>query len=164
MVFSLCWQNQQCESTSHEYNSEYMPMAAVNAAKKPRVWGCVKPGVKPCLCLLQGFLWEGKNCLLCLPLILGGWVTGWDCYNSLLMEFMLLCQRKTKLSVKSLETFWIITGVLVPRNAIASHLCKVMILCMRKRYTTVLFRFLRWCMIPKISVGKWCTKFMSVTG
>ncbi|OXB76881.1 UNVERIFIED_CONTAM: hypothetical protein H355_002574 [Colinus virginianus] len=29
--------NQQCESNSHEYNSEYMPMAAVNAAKKPRI-------------------------------------------------------------------------------------------------------------------------------
>ncbi|XP_032920863.1 inducible T-cell costimulator-like isoform X1 [Catharus ustulatus] len=29
--------NQKCESSSHEYNSEYMPMAAVNAAKKPRV-------------------------------------------------------------------------------------------------------------------------------
>ncbi|KAM6332505.1 inducible T-cell costimulator [Podargus strigoides] len=29
--------NQQCESSSHEYNSEYMPMAAVNAAKKPRI-------------------------------------------------------------------------------------------------------------------------------
>lgn len=39
MAFSLCWQNQQCESKSHEYNSEYMPMAAVNAAKTPRIWG-----------------------------------------------------------------------------------------------------------------------------
>ncbi|KAM4669359.1 inducible T-cell costimulator [Amazona ochrocephala] len=29
--------NQQCESKSHEYNSEYMPMAAVNAAKTPRI-------------------------------------------------------------------------------------------------------------------------------
>ncbi|NXU44673.1 ICOS protein, partial [Drymodes brunneopygia] len=29
--------NQKCESNSHEYNSEYMPMAAVNAAKKPRI-------------------------------------------------------------------------------------------------------------------------------
>ncbi|XP_005519932.1 PREDICTED: inducible T-cell costimulator [Pseudopodoces humilis] len=29
--------NQTCESNSHEYNSEYMPMAAVNAAKKPRI-------------------------------------------------------------------------------------------------------------------------------
>ncbi|XP_065606463.1 inducible T-cell costimulator-like [Cyrtonyx montezumae] len=29
--------NQQCESNSHEYNSEYMPMAAVNTAKKPRI-------------------------------------------------------------------------------------------------------------------------------
>ncbi|NXI73965.1 ICOS protein, partial [Anseranas semipalmata] len=29
--------NQQCESNSHEYNSEYMPMAAVNAAKKTRI-------------------------------------------------------------------------------------------------------------------------------
>ncbi|NXO14521.1 ICOS protein, partial [Oriolus oriolus] len=29
--------NQKCDSTSHEYNSEYMPMAAVNAAKKPRI-------------------------------------------------------------------------------------------------------------------------------
>ncbi|XP_061234582.1 inducible T-cell costimulator-like [Neopsephotus bourkii] len=29
--------NQQCESKSHEYNSEYMPMAAVNAAKNPRI-------------------------------------------------------------------------------------------------------------------------------
>ncbi|NXA59006.1 ICOS protein, partial [Mohoua ochrocephala] len=29
--------NQKCDSNSHEYNSEYMPMAAVNAAKKPRI-------------------------------------------------------------------------------------------------------------------------------
>ncbi|XP_009075793.1 PREDICTED: inducible T-cell costimulator-like [Acanthisitta chloris] len=29
--------NRKCESNSHEYNSEYMPMAAVNAAKKPRI-------------------------------------------------------------------------------------------------------------------------------
>ncbi|NXC90051.1 ICOS protein, partial [Cercotrichas coryphoeus] len=29
--------NRKCESSSHEYNSEYMPMAAVNAAKKPRI-------------------------------------------------------------------------------------------------------------------------------
>ncbi|NWZ89970.1 ICOS protein, partial [Nesospiza acunhae] len=29
--------NQKCESNSLEYNSEYMPMAAVNAAKKPRI-------------------------------------------------------------------------------------------------------------------------------
>ncbi|NWX58773.1 ICOS protein, partial [Promerops cafer] len=29
--------NQKYESNSHEYNSEYMPMAAVNAAKKPRI-------------------------------------------------------------------------------------------------------------------------------
>ncbi|NXY29021.1 ICOS protein, partial [Pomatorhinus ruficollis] len=29
--------NQKCESNSHEYNSEYMPMAAVNAAKKTRI-------------------------------------------------------------------------------------------------------------------------------
>ncbi|NXM71552.1 ICOS protein, partial [Serilophus lunatus] len=29
--------NQNCDSNSHEYNSEYMPMAAVNAAKKPRI-------------------------------------------------------------------------------------------------------------------------------
>ncbi|XP_054237355.1 inducible T-cell costimulator-like [Indicator indicator] len=29
--------NQQCEPKSHEYNSEYMPMAAVNAAKTPRI-------------------------------------------------------------------------------------------------------------------------------
>ncbi|NXM55045.1 ICOS protein, partial [Illadopsis cleaveri] len=29
--------NQKCESSSHEYNSEYMPMAAVNAAKKTRI-------------------------------------------------------------------------------------------------------------------------------
>ncbi|NXI47667.1 ICOS protein, partial [Galbula dea] len=29
--------NLQCESKSHEYNSEYMPMAAVNAAKTPRI-------------------------------------------------------------------------------------------------------------------------------
>ncbi|NXX38449.1 ICOS protein, partial [Tricholaema leucomelas] len=29
--------NQHCESKSHEYNSEYMPMAAVNAAKTPRI-------------------------------------------------------------------------------------------------------------------------------
>ncbi|NXD21704.1 ICOS protein, partial [Spelaeornis formosus] len=29
--------NQKCESNTHEYNSEYMPMAAVNAAKKPRI-------------------------------------------------------------------------------------------------------------------------------
>ncbi|NXU53598.1 ICOS protein, partial [Turnix velox] len=29
--------NQQCESNSHEFNSEYMPMAAVNAAKKTRI-------------------------------------------------------------------------------------------------------------------------------
>ncbi|NXF00864.1 ICOS protein, partial [Smithornis capensis] len=29
--------NQNCDSSSHEYNSEYMPMAAVNAAKKPRI-------------------------------------------------------------------------------------------------------------------------------
>ncbi|NXQ59065.1 ICOS protein, partial [Anthoscopus minutus] len=29
--------NQKCESSSHEYNSEYMHMAAVNAAKKPRI-------------------------------------------------------------------------------------------------------------------------------
>ncbi|NWZ72904.1 ICOS protein, partial [Acrocephalus arundinaceus] len=29
--------NQNCESNSHEYNSEYMPMAAVNAAKKTRI-------------------------------------------------------------------------------------------------------------------------------
>uniref|UniRef100_A0A8C5U0D7 Inducible T-cell costimulator n=1 Tax=Malurus cyaneus samueli TaxID=2593467 RepID=A0A8C5U0D7_9PASS len=29
--------NQKSESSSHEYNSEYMPMAAVNAAKKPRI-------------------------------------------------------------------------------------------------------------------------------
>jgi len=43
MAFSLCWQNQQRESNSYEYNSEYMPMAAVNAAKKPRIWGCIKP-------------------------------------------------------------------------------------------------------------------------
>ncbi|NWS79360.1 ICOS protein, partial [Toxostoma redivivum] len=29
--------NQKSESNSHEYNSEYMPMAAVNAAKKTRI-------------------------------------------------------------------------------------------------------------------------------
>ncbi|NXR62482.1 ICOS protein, partial [Rhadina sibilatrix] len=29
--------NRNCESISHEYNSEYMPMAAVNAAKKTRI-------------------------------------------------------------------------------------------------------------------------------
>ncbi|NXA95894.1 ICOS protein, partial [Melanocharis versteri] len=29
--------NRNCESHSHEYNSEYMPMAAVNAAKKTRI-------------------------------------------------------------------------------------------------------------------------------
>ncbi|NXY62201.1 ICOS protein, partial [Callaeas wilsoni] len=29
--------NQKCDSNSHEYNSEYMPMAAVNAAKNPRI-------------------------------------------------------------------------------------------------------------------------------
>ncbi|NXR78452.1 ICOS protein, partial [Pycnonotus jocosus] len=29
--------NQKCESNSHEYNSEYMHMAAVNAAKKTRI-------------------------------------------------------------------------------------------------------------------------------
>ncbi|NXB72547.1 ICOS protein, partial [Donacobius atricapilla] len=29
--------NQNSESNSHEYNSEYMPMAAVNAAKKTRI-------------------------------------------------------------------------------------------------------------------------------
>ncbi|CAN8218992.1 unnamed protein product [Coccothraustes coccothraustes] len=29
--------NQKCDSNTLEYNSEYMPMAAVNAAKKPRI-------------------------------------------------------------------------------------------------------------------------------
>ncbi|NXG27702.1 ICOS protein, partial [Dromaius novaehollandiae] len=45
MISSVCCvvacclrnKNQQCESNSHEYNSEYMPMAAVNAARKPRI-------------------------------------------------------------------------------------------------------------------------------
>ncbi|KFQ55481.1 inducible T-cell costimulator [Pelecanus crispus] len=45
MIFCICCvvacclrnKNQQCESNSHEYNSEYMPMAAVNAAKKTRI-------------------------------------------------------------------------------------------------------------------------------
>uniref|UniRef100_A0A8B9QVI1 Inducible T-cell costimulator n=1 Tax=Apteryx owenii TaxID=8824 RepID=A0A8B9QVI1_APTOW len=45
MIFCVCCvvgcclrnKNQQCESNSHEYNSEYMPMAAVNAARKPRI-------------------------------------------------------------------------------------------------------------------------------
>ncbi|NXO72125.1 ICOS protein, partial [Phainopepla nitens] len=44
-IFCVCFvvacclrnKNQKCESNSHEYNSEYMPMAAVNAAKKPRI-------------------------------------------------------------------------------------------------------------------------------
>ncbi|RMC18475.1 hypothetical protein DUI87_04364 [Hirundo rustica rustica] len=38
-VVSCCLRNknQKCESNSHEYNSEYMPMAAVNAAKKTRI-------------------------------------------------------------------------------------------------------------------------------
>ncbi|NWV10671.1 ICOS protein, partial [Ptilonorhynchus violaceus] len=37
VVCCLRSKNQKCESNSHEYNSEYMPMAAVNAAKKPRI-------------------------------------------------------------------------------------------------------------------------------
>ncbi|XP_052530683.1 inducible T-cell costimulator [Tympanuchus pallidicinctus] len=37
VAYRLRNKNQQCESSSHEYNSEYMPMAAVNAAKKPRI-------------------------------------------------------------------------------------------------------------------------------
>ncbi|XP_025905474.1 inducible T-cell costimulator [Nothoprocta perdicaria] len=37
VVCCLRNKNQQCDSNSHEYNSEYMPMAAVNAAKKPRI-------------------------------------------------------------------------------------------------------------------------------
>ncbi|KFO75306.1 inducible T-cell costimulator isoform X1 [Cuculus canorus] len=45
MIFCICYvvscclknKNRQCESNSHEYNSEYMPMAAVNAAKKTRI-------------------------------------------------------------------------------------------------------------------------------
>ncbi|XP_027587218.1 inducible T-cell costimulator-like [Pipra filicauda] len=38
-VVVCCLRNkiQKCDSNSHEYNSEYMPMAAVNAAKKPRI-------------------------------------------------------------------------------------------------------------------------------
>ncbi|NXI75924.1 ICOS protein, partial [Rhipidura dahli] len=38
-VIACCLRNknQKCDSSSHEYNSEYMPMAAVNAAKKPRI-------------------------------------------------------------------------------------------------------------------------------
>ncbi|NXB26258.1 ICOS protein, partial [Rhagologus leucostigma] len=38
-VVACCLRNkkQKCDSNSHEYNSEYMPMAAVNAAKKPRI-------------------------------------------------------------------------------------------------------------------------------
>ncbi|NXF78076.1 ICOS protein, partial [Sclerurus mexicanus] len=34
---SLRNKNQRYDSNSHEHNSEYMPMAAVNAAKKPRI-------------------------------------------------------------------------------------------------------------------------------
>ncbi|NXC96292.1 ICOS protein, partial [Certhia familiaris] len=37
VVCCLRNKNQKCESNSHEYNSEYMPMAAVNAAKKTRI-------------------------------------------------------------------------------------------------------------------------------
>ncbi|NWY76321.1 ICOS protein, partial [Erithacus rubecula] len=37
VAYCLRNKNQKCESSSHEYNSEYMPMAAVNAAKKPRI-------------------------------------------------------------------------------------------------------------------------------
>ncbi|NXS83784.1 ICOS protein, partial [Erpornis zantholeuca] len=37
VVCCLRNKNQKCDSNSHEYNSEYMPMAAVNAAKKPRI-------------------------------------------------------------------------------------------------------------------------------
>ncbi|NWY48462.1 ICOS protein, partial [Sylvia atricapilla] len=37
MVCCLRNKNQNRESNSHEYNSEYMPMAAVNAAKKTRI-------------------------------------------------------------------------------------------------------------------------------
>ncbi|NXP76499.1 ICOS protein, partial [Ramphastos sulfuratus] len=37
VAYCLRNKNQQCESKSHEYNSEYMPMAAVNAAKTPRI-------------------------------------------------------------------------------------------------------------------------------
>ncbi|NXJ25377.1 ICOS protein, partial [Dicrurus megarhynchus] len=38
-IVACCIRNktQKCDSNSHEYNSEYMPMAAVNAAKKPRI-------------------------------------------------------------------------------------------------------------------------------
>ncbi|NXP54910.1 ICOS protein, partial [Heliornis fulica] len=38
-VVACCLRNKnpQCESSSHEYNSEYMPMAAVNVAKKTRI-------------------------------------------------------------------------------------------------------------------------------
>ncbi|NXQ26559.1 ICOS protein, partial [Alaudala cheleensis] len=38
-VVACCFRNknQTSESNSHEYNSEYMPMAAVNAAKKTRI-------------------------------------------------------------------------------------------------------------------------------
>ncbi|XP_019347544.1 inducible T-cell costimulator [Alligator mississippiensis] len=37
-IIACCLRNKtkQCESNSHEYNSEYMPMAAVTAARKPR--------------------------------------------------------------------------------------------------------------------------------
>ncbi|XP_072198539.1 inducible T-cell costimulator [Excalfactoria chinensis] len=37
VTYRLRNKNQQCESNSHEFNSEYMPMAAVNAAKKTRI-------------------------------------------------------------------------------------------------------------------------------
>ncbi|XP_039411438.1 inducible T-cell costimulator-like [Corvus cornix cornix] len=36
-VVACCLRNKNQNSNSHEYNSEYMPMAAVNAAKKPRI-------------------------------------------------------------------------------------------------------------------------------